>query len=217
MIPIVLIGVAAALFFALRGGASGGAIPFIGGKEEPVPKFDFKVANPAIEATGESTDPASLEGPAEKVSKAVVPVMDQLYTSAFLNPNDWKHGDYDSVWELFDEGAVDAAQQQVATLTLGENAGDVFSSVEPDVGKMKARVLFDAEGKPVSAVALVDFRALGANTDGTYTEVVSRGQYFLRDTGDGWKIYSFSVRRADQVAQPPKPAPSASASASASS
>jgi hypothetical protein len=213
IVPIVLLVAAAVLFAVMRGGGSGGAIPFLGGGAEPVPAFDFKVTKAAVVTTSENTDPSSLQASAEKVSKAVVPVMDQLYTDAFLDPNNWKDGSYDSAWEVFEGGAVDSAQQQAATLTLGENAGDVFSSVQPDKGKVKVRVLFNAEGKPASAVAVVQFSALGANKDGTYTEIVSKGQYFLRDTGDGWKVYSFSVRRADQEARAPKPAPSASPSA----
>jgi hypothetical protein len=90
----------------------------------------------------------------------------------------------------------------------------VYETVEPDKGKLKMRVLFDENGDVVSIVALVDFQAFAARKDGTYANVVSSGQFFLRDSGDGWRIYSFDAKRLDEEAAPPKPAPSASASAS---
>jgi hypothetical protein len=215
VIPLLFIAGAVALFAFTRGGEA--KIPFIGGGgDEPVPAFDFPAPQVGVETTSEKTDVEGLRGAAEEAAVEAVPVVDQLYTEAFLDPNNWKDGEYDEVWEVFDPSALPSAEASIETLTLGVGAGDVYETVEPDKGKLKMRVLFDENGEVVSIVALVEFQALGARKDGTYTNVVSNGQFFLRDGGDGWKIYSFDAKRLDEEAAPPKPAPSASASASAS-
>ncbi len=214
VIPVVLVVVAVGLFLVLRGGGAKGLNPFKPDQPEPVPAFDFQVGEPTVEATSDATDPQSLTAPAKHVSNDVVPVIDQLYTDGFLDPNLWKDGSYDTVWALFDGDAAATAQASVETLTLGANAGDVYDSVEPRSSGLKLKVLFDADGKPVSAVGIVHFKAYATGSDGTYSLVISKGQYFLNETGDGWRIYSFQVKRADQPANPPKPAPSASGSPS---
>ena len=216
-IPLLLVASAVGLFLFTRGGEASIPIPFIGSEPEPVPPFDFPAPQVGIEATSEKTDVESLRATAEEAAAGAVPVIDQLYTEGFLDPNNWKDGEYDEVWELFDTSALPSAESSVETLTLGVGAGDVYQSVQPEKGKMKVRVLFDENGEVVSMVALVSFEAFAAGKDGTYTNVVSEGQFFLRDTGDGWKIYSFDAKRLDSEAAPPKPAPSASASASAAS
>lgn len=214
VIPLVLVASGVGLFMFTRGGEA--SIPFIGGGgEEPVPAFDFPTPQVGIEVTSEKTKPDSLRTAAEKAAAEIVPVMDQLYTEAFLDPNNWKDGEYDEVWELFDTSALPSAESSIETLTLGVNAGDVYQTVEPEKGKLKVRVLFDENGDVISMVGLVSFEAFGAGKDGTYTNIVSDGQYFLRNEGDGWKIFSFDAKRLDSEAAPPKPAPSASASASA--
>ena len=51
---------------------------------------------------------------------------------AFLDPDNWLEGSYDSVWELFESGARREAQSQVETLTAGAGAGDAFEQILPD-------------------------------------------------------------------------------------
>jgi hypothetical protein len=218
VIPLALVAGAVALFLFVSKG-EGGGIPFIGDSgPEAVPAFDFTVTSVTTEATSDKTDAATLPAEAQKVADQVVPVLDQLYTEGFLDPNNWKDGEYDEVWEVFDASALPSAQEDVETLTLGVDAGDTFDSVGPDEGTLKIRVLFDEAGKPVSAVAVADFTAFGDRKDGKYVKFVSHGQYFLRDSGDGWTIYSFDVQRNDQSAarSTPTPAPSASAASSGS-
>ena len=73
-------------------------------------------------------------------------------------------------------------------------------------------MLFDRDGNPETAVVSVRFTALGERTDGTFVQIVSEGQYFLRDL-DGWQITAFDVTRSDEEAEPPSPSDSASPSA----
>jgi hypothetical protein len=87
--------------------------------------------------------------------------------------------------------------------------GDTLDKVDPSKAKISVRVLFDDKDAPKTAVAIVTFTAIGTGKDGSRTAFVSSGEYFLRDTGDSWKIFSYSARRADHPARV-KPSPSGS-------
>jgi hypothetical protein len=139
VIPILLVAGAVGLFLFTRGGEA--KIPFIGGGgDEPVPAFDFPAPKVDVETTSDKTDSQSLRSAAEEVAAEAVPVIDQLYTEAFLDPNNWKDGEYDEVWELFDPSALPTAEASIETLTLGVDAGDVYDTVTPKKGSLKMRV-----------------------------------------------------------------------------
>lgn len=211
---VVVIAVGGYLLFS--GGGPAARIKDIITGPEPVPEFGFEITKVAAVPT-DDTEARTLERQAEEVSAEVAESLDLLYVEGFLNPNNWKDAAYDTVWEVFSEEALAAAQEQADTFTLGAAAPDSFKAVAPDRGKLAVKVLFDAKGQPVTAVATVKFLALATNSGGTTgTAIVSEGQYFLRDAGDGWEIYAFSVDRADREARLPSPSASASASAEAS-
>ncbi len=208
----MLVALGVVLILVITGGDGGGLLG-IGGPDDTVPSFDFSVGRTQAVATSEKTDAETLASAAERVAGEATPVIDLLYTEAFLDPANWRDGEYDEVWEVFDPSALQAAQEGVETVTLGATAGDAFDEVQPDRSKVSFKVLFDDEGSPTTVVAIVAFQALAKGKDGTYTEIVSEGQYFLRDAGGGWKVFSFDVKRADHEAAAPNPAPSATPSA----
>ncbi len=210
VVPIVLVAVAALVILLLQGGE----VPIIGGEEEPVPAFDFNVIRSVPVATVVEADVDALRPAAETVATEITPTLDDLYTNAFLDPSNWREGDYEEVFEAFAPDAVAAAEENVDVLTLGTTAGDEYRSVDPRKGTLSYEVLFDRDGNPDTAVVAVFFTALGERTDGTFVKIVSEGQLFLQDT-DGWKITAFDVTRSDRETQPPSPSPSASASPSA--
>lgn len=214
LIPVAIVALAVVLIVVLRGD-EGGGIPFIGGGEDnTVPEFEFRVAHrTAVVATSAETDVDALESVAERTGTEVAPIMDELYTAAFLDPSNWRDGEYEEVFAHFAGGAVAAAQESVETLTPGVGAGDVFETITPTRGSLSFRVLFDPEGNPDTVVVRVRFRALGERKDGTYLAIVSNGQFFLQDA-DGWKVTAFDVERGDKDAKPP-PSPSPSESPSA--
>ncbi|HJS26735.1 MAG TPA: hypothetical protein VJ913_06390 [Actinomycetota bacterium] len=207
VVPIALVAAAALVILLLQGGE----VPIIGSEEEPVPEFDFTVKRSVAVATAPDADVAALTPEAEAVSSEITPAIDDLYTSAFIDPSSWREGDYEDVFAAFAPGAVAAAHEHVGTLTLGTTAGDDFESVDPRKGFLTYEVLFDRDGNPDTTVVAVRFTALGERTDGTFVEIVSEGQYFLQEI-DGWKITAFDVTRSDEETEPP---PSASTSPSA--
>ena len=213
LVPVALVGLGVALFLIL-GGDGAGIIGRGDNDSDVVPEFDFTVGRAKAVATAPEADAEALETEAGNIGQEITPVLDDLYTNAFLDPANWREGDYEEVLAVFSEGAALTAQQSVEVLTLGATAGDVYERVTPEKGSLGFTVLFDPAGSPNTAVARVRFSALGERSDGTFTLIVSKGELFLRDI-DGWRITAFDVTRQDREAQPPpSPAPSASASAS---
>ncbi len=206
-LALVLAGVGLLVLLTRDGG---GGLPIVGGdRSDEVPPFDFVVRKARAIPTAEDADAKELARAAEHVADELTPILDELFTTAFLDPGAWRDGDYEQVWSLFSEDARPTAEQSVQTLTLGEGAGDVFETVTPRRGTLSFQVLFDPEGRPASAVASFTFTAIGARTDGTYSAIASSGQLFFGDPGR-WRITAFEVERADRDARAPaSPTPSA--------
>jgi len=211
LIPIVIVALGIGLFLFLRNGDVD--LPIIGdGRDDTVPAFSFRVTKATGVATSEGAEAESLNAQAADVGEGVTPVIDELYTAAFLDPGNWRDGDYEQVWGFFTDDARPAAEAAVETLTLGTTAGDIYETVQPDKSTLSYTVLFDPESSPDSLVVRVSFSALGERTDGTYTQIVSVGQLFMDDLG-GWKVTAFDVEREDHETEPPAPAPSTTPSA----
>ena len=213
IVPVVLVAIGVAILLALRGG-EGGAI--IGGGDEPPPPFDFIVKPATAVPTAPDADEAALSANAERVAQEITPIIDDLYTNAYLDPSNWRHDDYEEVFTAFAPDAAATAEQSVETLTLGATAGDVFDTVDPGKSKLTYQVLFDPDGAPESAVVSVIFRATAERKNGTLLAIVSEGEFFLRQVdgqGEGWTITAFDVTRDDHEKEPPSPSVSVSPSA----
>jgi hypothetical protein len=214
IVPVVLVAIGVAILLALRGGD--GAI--IGGGDEPAPPFDFivKPATPIPTAPdADKAAKAALSANADEVAQEITPMIDDLYTNAFLDPSNWRHDDYEEVFAAFGPDAAATAEQSLETLTLGATAGDVFDTVDPGKSKLSYQVLFDPHGEPNTAVVSVIFRATAERKNGTYLAIVSEGEFFLGQI-DGWTITAFDVTRDDHETHPPSPSASTSTSASPS-
>ena len=143
------------------------------------------------------------------------PTIDDLFTNGYLDPSNWRDGDYEEVFATFAPDAVATAEESVETLTLGATAGDVFATVDPGKSKLSYQVLFDPDGAVETAVVTVVFRATAERKDGTYLAIVSEGEFFLRQIDgqeEGWTITAFDVKRDDHETQPPSPSASTSPS-----
>lgn len=209
----MLVAGGAIALLALKGGSVPGV--FGGGPDNSTPTFDFRAGKTIAISTSDQVRAKDLQTAADQTAVEATPVIDALFTQAFLNPENWRSGSYDSAFEAFDDAARTSAEKQIETVTLGTTAGDTYDTVSPGKSKLWFRVLFDADSKPTSVVAVVRFHALGKRKDGTYTDITAHAQFFMHDTGDGWQIYSFKVGRTDQETTPP-PGPSGSPSASTS-
>jgi hypothetical protein len=212
IVPVLLVAGGSIAIFALKGGS----IPGIsGGPDNSTPAFDFRPGKTIAISTSENVKTKDLQAAAAQTATEATPVIDDLFTQAFLNPENWRNGSYDSALEGFDEAARTSAEKQIEAVTLGTKAGDTYDTVSPGKSKLWFRVLFDADSTPRTVVAIVRFHALGKRTDGTYTDITAHAQFFMHDTGDGWKIFSFKIGRDDHETTPP-PGPSGSPSSSPS-
>jgi hypothetical protein len=189
IVPIVLVGIGVAIFLMLGDG--------------------FIVKGASAVATAPDADEATLASAAEDVAQEITPTIDDLFTNGYLDPSNWRDGDYEEVFASFAPDAVATAEESVETLTLGTTAGDVFATVDPGKSKLSYQVLFDPDGAVETAVVTVVFRATAERKDGTYLAIVSEGEFFLRQI-DGWTITAFDVKRDDHETQPPSPSASPS-------
>lgn len=208
-IPAAVLVLAVSGYLLFRGGSAlVGGVTHLG--DGSTPPFEFELVRTLPISVAAGAKDARSE-PATRAAEQVVPVMEQLYSEAFLNPSDWKHNSYDTVWSLFDETASREARIDVDVLTAGTTAGDTYDTVTPDSGRLTIKVLLDKRNQAATLVAIVTFTADAKGKDGTTTLVQSSGQYFLRETDDGWIVYSYKVVRDDQLlSATPTPAGSGS-------
>jgi hypothetical protein len=209
IVPVVLV-VVGVLGFLLFGRGGDGILHH---EDEKIPAFTFEQRKVRAESVtaAHPNPPAS----ATTVSKDVTATLHTLYTEGFLDPANWRDGSYDEVWPVFTDEAQPAAQQDAATLTVGSGGDETFTTIAQPKGNVEVRVLLNDKNQVATAVAVVNFEAVGTRKDGKLTRFDSSGQYFLRRTGDGWRIYAFDVHRNDKL-ETPSPGPSAGASAAAS-
>ena len=213
IVPTVIILVGVGVFFLLTNRSDGGPGPV----ETPpttVPRFDFTVKQTETFPTN-ATDPNKLQGATESTAKAVAARLSDMYQWAFLDPSNRSDGSYDEVWNYFAEPIAPKAEADEASLTLGANAGDEFSDVEPGRGAMQVQVLTDKRNKASTAVAIVKFTAHATGTDDSEITIVSSGQYLLQPASGGWRITGYKVLRKDHEKTSPNAAPSAGGTPSA--
>jgi hypothetical protein len=119
------------------------------------------------------------------------------------------------VLEQFAEGASERASEELQQFTLGPEP-DQVAFVDPVVGVLKVRVLFDAEADPVGAVATARFVADGELNRGGPMHVIHRGTYYLSPEGGRWVVNGYDVNGVVQAgprltgpgAAQPEPGPS---------
>lgn len=210
----VVVVAAVVLGFMVLGGADG--FPLIGGSPKPpTPDFAFEMSKVTPVATRAGTKQQDLATKATLAADQVKAQMNALYIGAFLDPNNWLEGSYDSIWGLFQQGASAEAQAQVDTLTAGTGAGEAFAQIVPKTGVLKAKVLFDPKDQPYSVVVITRFEAVGGGKDGRDVRMTSRGQFVFQRVNGDWRVVSFKVLRNNEV-QAPSPSTGASPTGSPS-
>jgi len=218
VLAAVVVLAVVAVAFALTGGNDGPLGPLVPGTGDPesvTPEFTFRAGAAQAVPTVAAQSAKQLKAEAERASKETTVVIDDLYTAAFLDPDNWTNGTYDSAFEVFDEPSGREARSGLDALTAGASAGETFDDIQPGRGVIHAEVLMDAKGHAASVVAHVSFTARATNKDGTFTVFVSEGEFFLRPVDGEWKVVAFDVQRADELEQP-TPSPSVSGSATPS-
>jgi hypothetical protein len=204
LLPAIIGGavlvIAAVVLFVVKpfGGGGGGDEP-----SSETPAFAFKLLGAQAIPGMPHAKPDVLRAASTKAGNEIKTVLDRMFALAFLDPQNWKKGNYDNVFGFFDLGAAQArAKADVAALTLGTDAGNRFSDVRPSQGVLRVRVLLDQHASPTFATAIVVFKATATGKDGSKELVVSQGQYFMHILEGGWTINAYEVTRGDHPVKP---------------
>lgn len=208
---VIAVVVIVAIFLLTRGG---GVLDTITSNEPPVGSVNFHLKGPEFVATQLSGDKQAQTNTAKATADAVKKQLDTLFETAYVDPSSW--GDTGEIGDLFTDGAKGQLKDDIATITLGDNAGDTYESVDPGKSSAKVRTLTDKSGNALRAAADISFTGLAKHKDGTYTEITVTGTFFFVKDGDTWRIEGYSLDRKEKPAKAPVPKGSSSPSAVAS-
>ena len=197
-----------AIFLLTRGG---GLIDNI--LNTPPGKVDFKLKGATFVPTQLQGDKKAQQDAAKVTANEVRKQLDVLFDTAYVDPGTW--GDTGKIKDLFTGGAKDQLDGDIKTLTLGENAGDTYKSVDPRTSTVKVRVLTDARGNAIRASGALTFTALATHDDGTYSTIMVTGTAIFVQDGGTWKIEAYNLTRAEKPAKAPASSGSTSPTAEA--
>lgn len=164
--------------------------------ESPTLSFRFDVKDRQVVSTAGARVRKRERRIAHEAADRVQSLVTDLYVGAFLDPENWRAGTYNDVFEIFATGGRAEAQRRSGVLTAGENAGERFDRIEPVDGRLTLRILLDRGGKPILVAATVRFQARGSGTEPRL--ISSDGSYLFRRMKGSWRIVSFDVERADR-------------------
>jgi hypothetical protein len=192
-IAVVLL-LAVIAFFVTRGGDGG---IFSGESNPPPPDFAFTMKSVSYIPTEEDGNRSAQNKAAHDTADGVKDTLDDLYFTAFVDPDTW--GDDGEIDDLFTSDAADQIAANLDALTLGTDAGDTYTYVDPSAGTLIVKVLTNAKGDALQAFAKTTFVATATHTDQSFTKITVTGSFFLTRDGDRWKIESFEVNRAEKA------------------
>jgi hypothetical protein len=208
---VIAVVVIVAIFLLTRGD---GIIGTITGDKPPVGKVNFHLKGTEFVATQPEGDVQAQKDTAKATADAVKTQLDTLFEKAYVDPGSW--GDTGEIGDLFTDGARGQLKDDIATITLGDNAGDTYDSVDPGKNSAKVRTLTDKDGNALRAAADISFTGLAKHKDGTYSAITVTGTFFFVKDGDTWRIEGYSLDRKEKPAKAPVPKGSSSPSAVAS-
>lgn len=200
-LAVVAVAVVAVLLFTGKGtppgtDSAGNTItPTTGG-------FTFTIdGQPQVLLSSPDTNPSKAQKVAKPAAAQAEKIIHDFYVQAFLAPDQWSEGTFDTAFTNFSDGAKAEAMGQLDVMTAGSAAADTFGGIKETDASLKEKVLMDPHGAPYSVVAIVTFTASADMKDGTAGTLTSQGQYILEKTASGWKVTSFSVTRDDRGAE----------------
>jgi hypothetical protein len=192
------------IFFLTRGGDS----PF-GGAPPPGP-VQFQLKGATFIPYQLHGDQNAQKETAHQAGTDIQAQLDALFEEAYVDPGSW--GDTGDIEDFFTEAARSSLDGNVGTITLGQNAGDAYESVQPGRSTLRVNVLTGADGSAVRASADLTFTGLAKHDDGTYSAITVAGTAVFVKDGDTWKIEAYHLKRSEKQAQAPTPSPSSEAS-----
>jgi len=203
VVGVVVVAGGAAFFLLKGGGDSDDPGPVdTGNLASPVdPGGDVQPVHFALRDTTTEATVTTSKADKAQVKAAAKDIRDTLanmYTLAFVDPANWKEGNYDDVFVFFQPGQVaTSAEHDVATLTLGPDAGETFDEVTQKYSGLRVKILTDKDGAPFTAAATADFSADAKTKDGSPMLIKSHATYYLQHGEGGWVIVAYKAKRLD--------------------
>lgn len=179
--------------------------------DREIPDFAFDLQQAKYEASVAGGNKDAQAATAEDEGGKIKETLDELFFVAFVDPDTW--GDTGEISDWFTGDAADTLEDNIETLTLGADAGDVYEFVEPGRSTLVVRVLTGPKGEALRASAKLEFMAIAEHTDGTFSRIMINGTFFLVPDGNDWKVEAYRAARLEKEIDPPA-SPSASVSAS---
>jgi hypothetical protein len=126
------------------------------------------------------------------VAERVRETMTGVYSTGFVDPALWQGGRFPTLAGYFAGNARPDVNRDLAHLTLGP-AARRLEVVRPERARLGVRVLVGTEGRPLSAIALMEFAATGF-ADQDEVPIRQRGRFVLRPIDGRWLIAAYDVR-----------------------
>jgi hypothetical protein len=195
------------IFFLTRGGGS-----IIGTNEPPPGPVQFQLKGASYIPYQLHGDQNAQKATAHQAGTDIETQLDSLFEKAYVDPGSWD--DTGNIEDFFTEAARSSLEANAGTLTLGQNAGDTYESVQPGKSTLKVNVLTGADGSAVRASGRLKFTGLAKHHDGTYSAITVAGTAVFVKDGDTWKIEAYNLKRSEKAAQAPTPSASPTSEAS---
>jgi hypothetical protein len=116
-----------------------------------------------------------------------------LYRTGFVDPSLWSAGAFPGLVDSFAPRARAGVRRDVGDLTLG-NTARRLDGVDPRRARIDVGILLGDRGRPISATAAMDFRAVGIGPAVGPVPIRHEGRYVLRPSGERWLIVAYDVR-----------------------
>src|SRR5262249_42971977 len=139
-----------AIFFLTRGNS-----PISFSNEAPPGSVEFQLKGVHVIRAELHSDQAAQKATAHAVAQQIQTQLDSMFDKAYVDPGSWD--DTGEIEEFFTDAAKGSLEGNVGTLTLGQNAGDTFKTVDPKKSTLKVNVLADAKGNAIRASATIAF------------------------------------------------------------
>jgi hypothetical protein len=157
----------------------------------PTPTYPLVVEVGRVEeiVVGDRVDRPDVRTAAGSVRETLT----SLYTTAFVEPSRWARGRFPQLGESFAGDARVESMRDVKDLTLGPTARRL-EAVRPRRARVNMRILVGAEGRPISTIALMEFRATGVGATVGDIPIRHHGRYVLRPVDGRWLVVAYEVR-----------------------
>ena len=196
-------------------GRGGDSLLGPGSTEPPPPEFLFHQQSSTYEASQLDGKKSAMSSTAKQVGGLMRTQLDKLFLTAYLDRDTW--GDPGEIEDFFTDEAKGNLEADAGVLTLGANADDTYTYVQPEKSTVNAKVLTDKDGTALRALTTVDFVAVATHKDGTYTKINVTGGFFFVKDGGGWRIEGYRLNKTEKPTKaPPSPKPTHAPSSEAS-